>query len=118
MKRGSILFLRAVILLVGVGVLAGLLWEPQVEGRNANADLATIYFRDPFLAYAFVGSLPFFFGQYQAFRFLGYVGQGQAFSPAAVGTLRQIKFCALAVIGFIIGGEVYIMLGSSDDRAG
>jgi hypothetical protein len=119
MKRGSILFLRAVILLVGVGVLAGLLWEPHLEGRNANADLATIYFRDPFLAYAYVGSLPFFFGLYQAFKLLGYVGQGQAFSPAAVKALRRIKYCALAVIGFIAGGEAYIICGVvSDDRAG
>ena len=118
MKRGSLLFLRGVILLVGVGVLAGLLWEPQVEGRNANADLATIYFRDPFLAYAYVGSLPFFFGVYQAFKFLGYVGQGQAFSPAAVRPLRLIKYCALAVIGFIVGAELYVILGVSDDRAG
>jgi Protein of unknown function (DUF2975) len=118
MTRGSILFLRAVTLLVGVGVLAGLLWEPQVEGRNVNADLVTIYFRDPFLAYAYVGSLPFFFGLYQAFKLLGYVGQGQAFSPAAVKALRSIKYCALAVIGFIVGGEAYILLGVSDDRAG
>ena len=119
MKRGSILFLRAVILLVGVGVLAGLLWEPQVEGRNVNADLATIYFRDPFLAYAYVGSLPFFFGLYQAFKLLGFVGQGQAFSPAAVQALRHIKYSALAVIGFIAGGEAYIILGAvSDDKAG
>ncbi len=118
MKRGSILFLRAVILLVGVGVLAGMLWEPQVEGRNVNADLATIYFRDPFLAYAYVGSLPFFFGLSQAFKLLGYVGQGQAFSPAAVKALRRIKYCALAIIGFIAGGEAYIMLSVSDDRAG
>src|SRR5215211_4401588 len=103
MTRGSILFLRAAILLVGVGVLAGLLWEPRVEGRNANADLATIYFRDPFLAYVYVGSLPFFFGLFQAFKFLDYVGRGQAFSPAAVEALRHIKYCALAVIGFIIG---------------
>jgi hypothetical protein len=119
MKRGSILFLRAVILLVGVGVLAGLLWEPQVEGRNVHADLATIYFRDPFLAYAYVGSLPFFFGLYQAFNLLGYVGRGQAFSPAAVKALRHIKYCALAVIGFIAGGEAYIFLGvADDDKAG
>ena len=118
MKRGSILFLRAVILLVGVGVLAGLLWEPHLEGRNAHADLATIYFRDPFLAYAYIGSLPFFFGLYQAFKLLGYVGQGRAFSPAAVKALRYIKYCALAVIGFIVGGEAYILLGVSDDRAG
>ena len=119
MKRGSILFLRAVILLVGVAVLAGLLWEPQVEGRNVNADLAAIYFRDPFLAYVYVGSLPFFFGLYQAFTLLGYVGRGQAFSPGAVTALRRIKYCALAVIGFIVGGEAYIILGAvSDDKAG
>ena len=119
MTRGSILFLRAVILLVGVGVLAGLLWEPQVEGRNVNADFVTIYFRDPFLAYVYVGSLPFFFGLYQAFKLLGYMGEGQAFSPAAVTALRRIKYCALAVIGFIVGGEAYIIFGvDSDDRAG
>ena len=120
MKRGSILFLRAVILLVGVGVLAGLLWEPQVEGRNANADQVTIYFRDPFLAYAYVGSLPFFFGLHQAFKLLGYVGEGQAqtFSPEAIKALRHIKYCALAIVGFIAGGEAYIVLGVNDDHAG
>ena len=119
MTRGSLLFLRAVLLLVGVGGLAGLLWEPQVEGRNVHADQFTIYFRDPFLAYVYVGSLPFFFGLYQAFKLLGYVGQGQAFSPAAITALRHIKYCALAVIGFIVGGEAYILFGVvSDDRAG
>jgi hypothetical protein len=118
MKRGSILFLRAVILLIGAGVLAGMLWEPQLEGRNANADQMTIYFRDPFLAYAYVGSLPFFFGLYQGFKVLGYVDRGQAFSPAAVKALRNIKYCALAVIAFIAGAEAYIMFGVSDDRAG
>ena len=119
MKRGSILFLRAVIVLVGVAVLAGLLWEPQVEGRNVNADQLTIYFRDPFLAYVYVGSLPFFYGLYQAFKLLGYLGRGQAFSPAAVEALRRIKYCALIVIGFIVGAEAYIIFGvESDDHAG
>ena len=118
LKRGSIIFLRAVIVLFGVAVLAGLLYEPQVEGRNVSADQVTIYFRDPFLAYVYVGSLPFFFGLYQAFKLLGYVGQGQAFSPGAVEALRRIKYCALAVIGFIVGAEAYIILGVSDDRAG
>ena len=119
MKRGSTIFLQVVILLFGAGFLALLLWEPQVEGRNVNADQFTIYFRDPFLAYAYVGSLPFFFGLYQAFKLLGYVGQGQAFSPAAVAALRYIKYCALAVIGFIAGAEAYIILSAgSDDKAG
>src|SRR5262245_46081870 len=118
MKRGSILFLRAVILLVGAGVLAGLLWEPQVEGVNRNADLATIYL-DPFIAYVYLGSLPFFFGLYQAYKLLGYVGRGQAFSPGAITSLRYVKYCALLVIGFIVGAEAYIIFGvESDDRAG
>ena len=119
MRRGSILFLRAVVLLLGVGVLAGLLWEPQVEGRNAHADLATIYFGDPFLAYVYLGSFAFFFGLYQAFKLLGLLGQGQAFSTGAIEALRRIKYCALAVIGFIVGGEAYIIFGVvSDDHAG
>ena len=118
MKRGSILFLRAVVVLVGVAVLAGLLWEPQVEGVNRNADLVTIYF-DPFIVYIYVGSLPFFFGLYQALKLLGYVDRGQAFSPGGVRTLRRIKYCALAVVGFIIGAEAHIIFGvESDDRAG
>ena len=39
MKRGSTIFLQVVIALLGVGLLALLLWEPQVEGRNVNATL-------------------------------------------------------------------------------
>lgn len=115
MTRGSILFLRAVIVLVAVGVLAGMLWEPQVEGRNASADQVTIYFRDPFLAYAYLGSLPFFFGLYQGFRLLGYVGAGEALSAGAVRSVRLIKYCALAVVGFILGAEAYIILGVRDE---
>jgi hypothetical protein len=45
MKRGSTIFLQVVIALLGVGVLALLLWEPQVEGRNVNATLFEIYFK-------------------------------------------------------------------------
>jgi hypothetical protein len=32
--------------------------------------------------------------------------------------MRTIKFCALVVIGFVALGELFIMLGNSDDRAG
>jgi hypothetical protein len=79
----------------------------------------SIYFLDPFVAYAYVGSLPFFFGVYQAFKLLGYVGQGQAFTPAAVKALRRIRYCALIVMGFIAGGEAYIILGvQGEDSAG
>ena len=32
--------------------------------------------------------------------------------------LRTIRYCALAVIGFVAVGEVFIILDDSDDRAG
>ena len=118
MKRGATLFLRAVLVLIGIGALAFLLWEPHIEGRNANATLFEIYFKDPFLAYAYVGSTPFFIGLYQAFQVLGYAGRNQEFTPSAVRSVRTIKNCAIALIGFVAAGEIFIMLGNSDDRAG
>ena len=118
MKRGATLFLRAVLVLIGIGALALLLWEPHLEGRNAHATLFAIYFKDPFLAYAYVASIPFFIGLYQAFKVLGYAGRNKEFSPSAVRSLRTIKYCAIAIIGFVAVGEVIIMFGNSDDRAG
>jgi hypothetical protein len=118
MKRSSTLFLQVVIVLIGIGALALMLWEPHVEGRNAHATLFEIYFNDPFLAYAYVASIPFFVALYQAFKVLGYAGQNKVFSQAAVKALRTIKYCAIALIGFVAVGEIFIMFGNSDDRAG
>lgn len=115
MKRASILFLRGLILVFGLGVLAWMLWEPQLEGRNVNADFVTIYFGDPFLAYAYLGSVPFFFGLYEGFKLLGFVDRGAAFSSEALRALGYIKYCALAVIGVILGAELIIVLGHADD---
>ena len=112
------MFLQVVIVLIGIGALAILLWEPHVEGRNAHATLFQIYFNDPFLAYAYVASIPFFVALYQAFKVLGYAGQDKVFSPAAVKALRKIKYCAIGIIGFVAGAEIFIMLNDSDDRAG
>ena len=118
MKRGPNLFLRAVLVLVGIGAVAFLLWEPRVEGRNANATLFEVYFKDPFLAYIYVASIPFFMGLYHAFKVLGYAGSEKAFSHAAVRSVRIIKFCAIALVCFVAGAEVVIFSNKSDDRAG
>jgi hypothetical protein len=118
MNRGASLFLRAVLVLIGIGALALLLWEPHLEGRNAHATLFEIYFKDPFLAFVYVGSIPFFVGLYQAFRVLGYTGRDKEFSPSAVRSLRTIKYCAIAVVGFVVVAEVIILSQTGEDRAG
>ena len=117
-KRSSTAFLQIVIVLVGIGALALMLWEPHLEGRNAHATTFEVYFKDPFLAYAYIASIPFFAALYQAFKVLGYAGQNKVFSQAAVNALRTIKYCAIAIIGFVAGAEIFIMSHTSDDRAG
>ena len=115
MKRSSTIFLQVVIVLIGIGALALLLWEPHIEGRNAHATLFEIYFNDPFLALVYAGSIPFFIALYQAFKVLGYVRQNKVFSPEVVKALRTIKYCALAIIGFVVVEEIVIMLMNNHD---
>ena len=120
MKRGSTIFLQIVVLLFGVGVLAFLLWLPQVEGRNVNATQFEIYFKDPFLAYIYLAFVPFFVGLYQGFSILGYARRDEIFSPRSVRALRIIKYCALTIAIFIVGAEAYIFIfiSGTDDIAG
>lgn len=120
MKRVSTIFLQAVIVLLGIGVLAALLWEPQVEGRNVNATQFEIYFKDPFLAYIYIAFVPFFVGLYQAFKMLGYARRDEIFSERSVRALRTIKYCAITTAIFILGAEGYlfIFVRGEDDIAG
>lgn len=118
MRRFSAFFFQTVIGLIGVGALTFMVWEPHLEGRNAHATLFEVYFKDPFLAYAYVASMPFFMALYEALKVVGYARRAKVISPAAVKSLRTIRYCALATVGFVAGGEALIMVGTSDDRSG
>lgn len=118
MKRYLILFLKIVILLIGLGAFVGMLWFPQTEGRAANLDLISIY-KDPFIIYIYIGSIPFFVGLNQAFKLLNFIGAGNTFSQGAVNALRNIKFASLCLIGFITLALIYIrFFVQGDDPAG
>jgi hypothetical protein len=120
-KRTATIFLQIVIVLVGLIVLAALLWEPHLEGRNKQSTLFQIYFNDPFLAYVYIASIPFFAALYQAFKGLGYARENKVFSKAAVKSLRTIKYCALIIAGSTIAANIYIRIAaqsSRDDPAG
>ena len=120
MKRGATIFLQIVIILLGVGVLGFLLWEPHLEGRNVNSTLFEIYFKDPFLAYIYLAFVPFFVGLYQGFKILGYARRDEIASRHSVRALRIIKYCALTTAIFILGAEAYlfIFIRGTDDIAG
>lgn len=118
MRRSPTLFLRFAICLLAVGVLAGLIWFPQTEGRAANLDLISIY-KDPLIIYVYIASTPFFFGLYQAFKLLNLIDTDKAFSQAAVNTLRNMKYASVSLIGFILLAILFVRFAApSDDPAG
>jgi hypothetical protein len=74
-KTSSALFAQVAIVLIGLGVLVLMLEKAHLEGRNAHATTFEIYFKDPFLAHAYVGSIPFFVTLTRAFGLFGHVRQ-------------------------------------------
>jgi len=122
MKRGVASFLQIMVVLTGIVVLVALLWEPRVEGVNANAtSLYQIYFDDPFLAYIYFSFIAVFVGFYQTFKLLGFVGSDETYSQRSVQALRTIRYCALTFAGLIFLAVAYIMIiasRTSDDIAG
>ena len=120
MKRASTIFLQIVIVFIGLGVLTLMLRMPLFEGRNVNATLFQVYFNDPFLAYVYTASIAFYASLFQAYKLLNCIRQNQLFSQAAIKYLMTIKYCAIALAGFILGAEAYffIALFGKDDIAG
>jgi hypothetical protein len=118
MKKGSTLFLKIVLALIAIGVLIGMLWFPQTEGRATNLDLISIY-TDPFIIFIYIASTPLFVGFYQAFKLLNFIDANKAFSQGAVHALRNMKFASLTLIGFIALALFYIrFFAQGDDPAG
>jgi hypothetical protein len=119
MKRISVIFLQAVIVLIGFVALAVLIRVPLTEGRATNLDLFNIY-SDPFILYGYAASIAFFIGLYKAFKLLGYIGQNKVFSSNSVNALKSIKYCAIVLSILIVAAGLYISIFHSkeDDPAG
>lgn len=89
MKGGSTIFLQVLVVLICLGAFTFWFWEPHIEGRNVNASLFEIYFKDPFWRLR-IWRLAFLLGLHQAFNVLGYVRQNQRFSQATVDALGTV----------------------------
>jgi hypothetical protein len=117
MKQSSTIFLRVVIVLIGILALAIMIRFHLTEGRAVNLDLFSIY-ADPFIIYGYLASITFFVALYQSFKLLGYIGQNKVFSLSSVKALRIIKYCAIIVSASIVLAGLYIRIsfnGNADD---
>lgn len=114
MKKGSTIFLKIVIYLLGIGVLALCVYVlPRVIG---SIDVAGY---DPILLGMYIPAIPFFLALYQALKLLDYIDNNQAFSALSVRALKTIKYCAIAISAMYAAGMPYIFyVADKDDSPG
>lgn len=118
-RRVSILFLQAVVVLFGILAIFILIRFPLTEGRAVNLDLFSIY-SDPFILYGYASSITFFVALYKAFRLLGYIGKNKLYTQQSIKALRSIKYCAILLSILIALAGIYIRIfhHKDDDPAG
>lgn len=116
MKRGSTLFLRMSVFLIGTPVLAlgifGLTWLPK---NPANPEYAHMLY--PIVIGMYVSVIPFFAALYQAFKLLSYIDSNQAFSELSVKALKNIKFCAMTISSLYVLIIPFVFLVADLDDA-
>lgn len=117
-ERGSTLFLKITVVMIGIPVLAlGLLGLPQIAGEAA--DYFPDYWVYPAVAAIYASAIPFYAALYQTFKLLTYIDAGQAFSERSVKALKVIKHCAAAVgILYVVCLPHFYLMAEFDDAPG
>ncbi|WP_342507856.1 DUF2975 domain-containing protein [Sporosarcina sp. FSL K6-2383] len=118
MKRGSTLFLRLAVFLMGIPVLALCTFAVyQLANNPVNPDYAHILY--PIIIGVYVSAVPFFIALYQAFKLLNYIDKNQSFSGLSVIALKNIKFCAMIISGlYLIILPFVFLVADLDDAPG
>lgn len=118
MKRGSTIFLRAVIFVMGAAVLALCIF---VLPHGISSELAegADFDYGPIMVGMYVAAIPFFIALYQSLKLLGLIDKNNAFSELAVNALKKIKYCALIISALYAVGMPYIFrVADRDDAPG
>ncbi|MBT2640446.1 DUF2975 domain-containing protein [Bacillus sp. ISL-39] len=123
MKKGSTIFLKVAVILIGLPVLALCLFVlPQIaseanEAAEGGSDLSfTVY---AILMVMYVSAVPFYFALYQSFNLLTYIDRNQAFSDLSVLALKKIKNSAIIISGlYVVALPFVYVLAEVDDAPG
>ncbi|MBD1381338.1 DUF2975 domain-containing protein [Metabacillus arenae] len=121
MKRGSTLFLKIAVFLIGTPVLAlcifGLPWLAKEAAEMSSLNWAYLLYG--VLIIMSVSAIPFFVALYQAFRLLGYIDKNNAFSELSVRALKNIKKCAITISSlYVVGMPLFYIIAELDDAPG
>jgi len=120
MERGTTLFLKLAVILIGIPVLALCIFVvPEIGNYAAELYLDMAYLK--YLVYIdlYATAIPFYFALYQAFKLLSYIDKNKAFSELSVKSLKNIKYCAITFsILYVLGMPLFYLIAELDDAPG
>lgn len=120
MKRGSTLFLKIAVILIGIPVLGLCIFlVPQIANFAAELYPDISYLK--YLVYIdlYAAAIPFYFALYQAFTLLSYIDRNKAFSELSVRALKKIKYCAITISLLLVAGmPLFYLIAEMDDAPG
>lgn len=116
-KRGSTTFLKVVIFLAGIAVLALCIFlVPQMANfaTKSYPDITLMKYLVFIVMYG--AAVPFYFALYQAFNLLRYIDENTAFSDLSVKALKNIKRCAIIIsVLYVLGLPLFRFIAKKVD---
>lgn len=111
MKKGSTLFLKVVIYLIGLAVLGlcVIIGGVTISG-NAGMFLPVVLIMG-------AAAVPFFYALYQGLLLLRYIDKNIAFSELSVKAIRNIRYCAFTMSTLYAAGMPFIIYVAEKDDA-
>jgi hypothetical protein len=98
MKRGTTLFLKLAVILMGIPVLALCIFlVPEIGNIAVQLFPEFAYIRHLVFIVFYASAIPFYFALYQAIRLLSHIDINKAFSELSVEALMKIKYCAVTI---------------------
>lgn len=97
MKKGSTLFLRGVIILIVLIVLALCIFAFPNMAKSMLDEFPTIKYGPYFISVFYISVIPFFIGLFYSWKLLSYIDKNTAFSNLTVSALRKIKHLAVSI---------------------
>ncbi|WP_256760462.1 DUF2975 domain-containing protein [Cohnella sp. WQ 127256] len=120
MKRGTTFFLKAVIMLIGIAVLAVCIFlVPEIANYAAELYPDRTYLKSLLYIDLYASAVPFYVALYQALQLLSYIDKNKAFSELSVWALKNIKNCAIAIsVLYALGMPLFYFVADKDDAPG
>ncbi|WP_145018818.1 DUF2975 domain-containing protein [Paenibacillus sp. Y412MC10] len=117
MKRGTTLFLKMAVIMIGIPILALCIFLVPKIGNFAGELYPQIaYMKSLVIIDMYAAAIPFYFALYHAFKLLSYIDKNQAFSELSVKALKNIRYCAITISTlYLLGMPLYYLMGRRVD---